>query len=74
LDYPKLTKKGQITIPSHIRERAKYQEKDPWEDCIVAATATQNRAKFVVTEDPHFVHIKEIETRRTSELQPLRVI
>ena len=48
--------------------RAKYQEKVPWGDCIVAATAAQNRAKFVVTEDPHFVDIKEIETRRTSEL------
>jgi predicted nucleic acid-binding protein len=48
--------------------RAKYQEKVPWGDCIVAATAAQNRAKFVVTEDPHFVGIKEIETRRTSEL------
>lgn len=48
--------------------RAKYQEKVPWGDCIVAATAAQNRAKFVVTEDPHLVGIKEIETRRTSEL------
>jgi len=48
--------------------RAKYQEKVPWGDCIVAATAAQNRAKLVITEDPHFVHIKEIETRRTSEL------
>jgi len=48
--------------------RAKYQEKVPWGDCIVAATAAQNRAKFVVTEDPHFADIKEIETRRTSEL------
>lgn len=49
--------------------RAKYQEKVPWGDCIVAATAAQNRAKFVVTEDPHLVNIKEIETRRTSELR-----
>ena len=49
--------------------RAKYQEKVPWGDCIVAATAAQNRAKFVVSEDPHLVNIKEIETRRTSELR-----
>jgi len=48
--------------------RAKYQEKIPWGDCIVAATAARNRAKRVVTEDPHFVDIKEIETRKTSEL------
>jgi predicted nucleic acid-binding protein len=49
--------------------RAKYQEKVPWGDCIVAATAVQNKAKFVVTEDPHLMDIKEIETRGTSELR-----
>jgi len=48
---------------------AKYQEKVPWGDCIVAATAVQNKAKFVVTEDPHLMEIKEIETRGTSELR-----
>jgi len=49
--------------------RAKYQEKVPWGDCIVAATAVQNKAKFVVTEDPHLMEIKEIETRGPSELR-----
>ena len=49
--------------------RAKYKEKVPWGDCIVAATAVQNKAKFVVTEDPHLMDIKEIETRGTSELR-----
>lgn len=49
--------------------RAKYQEKVPWGDCIVAATAVQNKAKFVVTEDPHLMDVKEIEARRTSELR-----
>ena len=49
--------------------RAKYKEKVPWGDCIVAATAVQNKAKFVVTEDPHLMEIKEIEARRTSELR-----
>ena len=49
--------------------RAKYQEKIPWGDCIVAATAVQNKAKFVVTEDPHLMEIKEIEARRSSELR-----
>ena len=49
--------------------RAKYQEKVHWGDCIVAATAVQNKAKFVVTEDPHLMDIKEIEARRTSELR-----
>jgi predicted nucleic acid-binding protein len=48
--------------------RAKYQEKVPWGDCIVAATALENKAKFVVTEDPHLTDIKEIEARTTSEL------
>jgi len=49
--------------------RAKYQEKVPWGDCIVAATALLNKAKFVVTEDPHFAEISEIEGRRTSQLR-----
>jgi predicted nucleic acid-binding protein len=49
--------------------RAKYQEKVPWGDCIVAATAVQNKARFVVTEDPHLMEIKEIEARRNSELR-----
>jgi predicted nucleic acid-binding protein len=49
--------------------RAKYQEKIPWGDCVVAATAVQSKAKFVVTEDPHLMEIKEIEARRTSELR-----
>ena len=48
--------------------RAKYQEKIPWGDCIVAGTAIQNKAKFVVTEDTHLMNIKEIDARRTSEL------
>jgi predicted nucleic acid-binding protein len=49
--------------------RAKYQEKVPWGDCIVAGTAIQNKAKFVVTEDMHLKGIKEIDARRTSELR-----
>jgi len=49
--------------------RAKNQEKVPWGDCIVAATALLNKAKFVVTEDPHFTEISEIEARRTSQLR-----
>lgn len=48
--------------------RAKYQEKVPWGDCIVAGTAVQNKAKFVVTEDMHLMDIREIDARRTSEL------
>jgi predicted nucleic acid-binding protein len=36
---------------------------------IVAATAVQNKAKFVVTEDPHLMEIKEIEARRTLEMR-----
>jgi predicted nucleic acid-binding protein len=48
--------------------RAKYQEKVPWGDCIVAGTAVQNKAKSVVTEDMHLMGIREIDARRTSEL------
>jgi predicted nucleic acid-binding protein len=49
--------------------RVRYQEKITWGDCIVAGTAIQNKAKFVVTEDPHLMNIKEIDARRTSELR-----
>jgi len=49
--------------------RAKYQEKIPWGDCIVAGTAVQNKAKFVVTEDMHLMGIREIDARRTSQLR-----
>ena len=48
--------------------RAKYQEKIPWGDCIVAGTAVQNKAKLVVTEDMHLMGIREIDARRTTEL------
>jgi predicted nucleic acid-binding protein len=47
--------------------RSEYQEKVPWGDCIVAATALQSKAKFVLTEDPHFSDLNEIVARRTSE-------
>ena len=47
--------------------RSKYQEKVPWGDCIVAATALHGKAKLVLTEDPHFADLREIEARRTSE-------
>lgn len=48
--------------------RAKYKEKLPWGGCIVAATAVRNKAKLVVTEDPHFAESREIEARRVTEL------
>jgi len=48
--------------------RAKYKEKLPWGDCIVAATAVRSKAEVVVTEDPHFAELREIEARRVSEL------
>ena len=47
--------------------RSKYQEKVPWGDYIVAATALHSKAKLVLTEDPHFASLNEIEARRTSE-------
>jgi predicted nucleic acid-binding protein len=48
--------------------RAKYKEKLPWGDCIVAATAVRNKAELVVTENPHFAELREIEARGVSEL------
>jgi predicted nucleic acid-binding protein len=49
--------------------RAKYQEKIPWGDCLIAAVAIENRAESIVTEDPHFATIKEIQAKRTSQIQ-----
>jgi predicted nucleic acid-binding protein len=44
--------------------RVRYQEKILWGDCIVASTAVQNKANFVVTEDPHLKDIKEKAIRQ----------
>ena len=44
--------------------RHKYQEKIPWGDCLVAATALESRSDFVITEDPEFKDFKEIKCRR----------
>lgn len=49
--------------------RAKYQEKVPWGDCLIAAVAIENSADSIVTEDPHFTTIKEIRCKRTSQIQ-----
>lgn len=49
--------------------RAKYQEKIPWGDCLIAATAINRKAESIVTEDPHFSKIKEIHARRTLQFQ-----
>ncbi len=49
--------------------RAKYMEKVPWGDCIIAATAMVNGADFIVTEDPHFGAIGEVKAKRLGELR-----
>lgn len=48
--------------------RREYQEKIPWGDCIIAATAFLNQSDFIVTEDQHFKLIKEVKSRRLREL------
>lgn len=48
--------------------RASYQEKLPWGDCIIAATAIVQGADYVVTEDPHFKGIREIKSKALEEL------
>lgn len=50
--------------------RRKYQEKIPWGDCIIAATAFLNQSEFILTEDRHFKLIKEVKSRRLLELVP----
>ena len=49
--------------------RAKYQEKIPWGDCLIAAVAIEKRAESIVTEDPHFAKIKEIRAKSASQIQ-----
>lgn len=49
--------------------RAKYQEKIPWGDCLIAAAAIENKAENIVTEDPHFRTIKEIRAKGVSQIQ-----
>ncbi len=51
--------------------RAKYHEKIPWGDCLIAATALKRKAESIVTEDPHFTTIKEIRAKRTSQIHVL---
>lgn len=47
------------------RLRAKHQERIPWGDCIIAGTAMERGADYVITEDPHFAQIKETRARST---------
>jgi len=47
--------------------RQKYEEKNPWEDCIIAATGLMNKAEFIITEDQHLEQIKEVKARRLEE-------
>jgi predicted nucleic acid-binding protein len=49
--------------------RRRYEEKIPWGDCIIAATSLINRARFIVTEDPHFKQIKEAKAIKLAELK-----
>ena len=49
--------------------RAKYHQKVPWGDCLIAAAAIENKADNVVTEDPHFQTLNEIRTKRASQIQ-----
>ncbi len=48
--------------------RHKYQEKVPWGDCIIAATAVQEKVSLVLSEDPHFNTVREIKVKRLDEL------
>ena len=50
------------------RLRHKYQEKIPWGDCIVAASALNNKTGIVISEDPHFSKINEIKMRKLASI------
>jgi predicted nucleic acid-binding protein len=49
--------------------RAKYQEKIPCGNCLIAAAAIEGRAEYIVTEDPHFATIKEIRAKPILQIQ-----
>ncbi|MEM3566726.1 MAG: PIN domain-containing protein [Candidatus Bathyarchaeia archaeon] len=49
--------------------RHKYQEKIPWGDCIIAATAFLEKADIILTEDPHFRQLKEVKVRTLAEVK-----
>lgn len=49
--------------------RAKYHEKVPWGDCLIAAVAIEKKADSIVTEDPHFQTLKEVRSKRASLVQ-----
>ncbi len=48
--------------------RHRYQEKIPWGDCIIAATALTEKVNLVLSEDPHFKRITEIRAKALDEL------
>lgn len=48
--------------------RHKYEEKIPWGDCLVAATAIETRSHYVITEDPEFKSIKEIKSKNIESI------
>ena len=49
--------------------RAKYREKIPWGDCLIAGTHIVERADVVLSEDPHFNDIREVKARTLTELK-----
>lgn len=48
--------------------RHKYQEKIPWGDCLIAATALDSRSDYVITDDPEFKSIKEIKYKSIKDI------
>ncbi len=48
--------------------RHKYEEKIPWGDCLVAATAIEAKSDYVITEDPEFKSIKEIKCKNVQSV------
>jgi predicted nucleic acid-binding protein len=49
--------------------RAKYQEKIPWGDCLIAGTHIVEDADVIVSEDPHFKDVKEVKAKTLDELK-----
>ncbi len=62
-----------INLDTHVSEQAgilrhKYNEKMPWGDCIIAATALTAEVNLILSEDPHFAMIRELKTKTLNDL------
>ena len=49
--------------------RAKYHEKIPWGDCLIAGTHILEKADVILSEDPHFREIAEVKAKTLAQFK-----